>query len=122
MPSLKDRIAALEASAGVPAGVDADPVRRAAVERIFAALREALPIVPPTCRQVDHGTFHTVETVSAGASFQELMVGLHRRMHDAMMTADDRRILAALPTDDLELVGMTPEGVVDLYGRLFSEY
>lgn len=122
MRSLKDRIAALEAGVGVAVGIDANPELRAAVERIFAALREALPIAPPICRQVDHGTFHTVETVSAGASFQELVVGLHRRMHAAAMTDDDRRVLAALPTDDLKVAGMTPEGVVELYNRLFSDY
>lgn len=122
MPNLKDRIAALEASAGIPAGIDADPVRRAAVERVFAALRASLQVAPPTYRQVDHGTFHTVETVSAGSSFQELVVGLHRRMQADAMTDDDRRLLAALPADDLEIAGMTPEGVVELFGRLFSDY
>lgn len=100
MLSIKRRVEALENYAGMNGSADADPERRAAFERISGALRGALP----------------------GASFGALIMAMHRRMHDAMMTDDDRRVLAALPADDLEVAGLTPEGVVELYGSLHAEY
>lgn len=118
MRSIKDRVAALE----VYVGTGATAEHNAAYKRIFLALRELLPIIPPTCRRVNCGTYHTIVVDNPGTSFEELICAMNNRIKSIVLTDDDRRVLAALPVKDLKITGCSPESVVNLFGTLFDEY
>jgi hypothetical protein len=110
MPSLKDRVAALE----VHADAGSNRAHDAAYDRIFAALRKALPVVPTTGR--------AISVYQAGDSFEELITAMHARMQAGALTDDDKRVLALLPAEDMALTNSSPENIVEVLARLFSEY
>lgn len=118
MGSIRERVAALE----VHTGAKANPVHSAAYERIFAALRDSLAVVSPTYRYVDCGTYNAVATDNLGGSFEKLITGMHRRIQDSALTADDRRVLAALPVNELKITCSSPESIVSVFGKLFHDY
>jgi hypothetical protein len=118
MGSVRNRVVALE----VRVGAKVDAVHNAAYARIFTALRKGLPVVHATNHAVDRCTNDTSATNCPGVSFEELIASMCQRIEASALTVDDQRMLAALPAEELQMTGNSPESVVSLFGNLFSEY
>lgn len=109
MPSLKNRIAALEGHTKT----GSDDAHSAAYGRIFVALREAL---------IPLATARDISAYQAGDSVEELIKAMHARMHTCALNDDDRHVLASLPAEDMALTHSSPESVVEVLARLYGDY
>lgn len=118
MRKLEKRIAVLEVcTVGVTL-----PIQNEAYSRIFSELRNALLERAGTSSLPPGQKGYKVDGYPTEPSFEELICGLWERMQNGAMSDNDRRVLSAMSTDDLHIVGMSATDVVTLYKRIFDEY
>jgi hypothetical protein len=119
---LEKRVALLEAQCA------ADKRPKHGVEesmhRIYTALRCALPEISPLINRASSRNPMVTEVAANPhhRSFDNLLCGMRDRIKASMMTDDDRRVLDALPQEDLSFLGLTAQDIVATYAYLHGKY
>ena len=118
MMSLEGRLAALEQQFDTDTAMSAQTQRADALDRIFKALRAALPgDVLQSVPSAD-GFSRRVVCDSRYRTHPDYLGECHDRIAAGSATDDDRRVLASMPASDLEFIGRTAEDMISIIVKI----